>query len=505
MLLPLIIPIIIVTIIIIIFAIILFAPHKPSPPPPSNTWKCEDCKNNGGYNCINCILNENITQSTNNSIIERSISPNTNSILSSLNAFNLFEQNNKEQYNVGNTINDFNSSIIPVTVINCYPEYVNDGSKLSDFDTRNPIWTDSTPFGTKWASPKSQLPTGLYKGIIYNDNYPQGVVMGALNQGSCGSCWIYSSTSVVSDRYRIDNSRGISRVPNVGNLDKKIWYKVININQNNTTPELTNIAILNPNDSSYTEVLNCVSPFEVGACTIVQTGFDDPTANQICVTGNSNMVCNGGYPENVMQYFRTVGAHYTLSDIPTTSNPGVRVNGNIISYNPQNYVCDTCSSGKYNVCDYVAFQNTDNMNEIIKNYKKELYANGPFVVAFNVFQSFYDLFSNPNNRNVVYSVSQETLGNNIGGHAVAIVGWRTINERLAWIVRNSWGQSWGNNGFFLIDSATASLVSMYEYGKGIVSPLLSCPTDQPCKTQSLFSSKYTGTGYAQCNNCAIFS
>ena len=35
----------------------------------------------------------------------------------------------------------------------------------------------------------------------------------------------------------------------------------------------------------------------------------------------------------------------------------------------------------------------------------------------------------------------------IGGHAMAIVGWRTINGVLHWEIQNSWGTDWGSEGF----------------------------------------------------------
>ena len=36
-------------------------------------------------------------------------------------------------------------------------------------------------------------------------------------------------------------------------------------------------------------------------------------------------------------------------------------------------------------------------------------------------------------------------------HAVVIVGWGNLNGINFWIVRNSWGSHWGENGYFLIE------------------------------------------------------
>ena len=38
----------------------------------------------------------------------------------------------------------------------------------------------------------------------------------------------------------------------------------------------------------------------------------------------------------------------------------------------------------------------------------------------------------------------------LGGHAVRIVGWGTDGTTEYWVVANSWGKYWGEDGFFRI-------------------------------------------------------
>ncbi len=64
---------------------------------------------------------------------------------------------------------------------------------------------------------------------------------------------------------------------------------------------------------------------------------------------------------------------------------------------------------------------------------------GPLVGGFTV---FYDFFS--------YSsgVYQYTWGDVAGGHCISIIGWDDADS--CWIVKNSWGPGWGEDGYFRI-------------------------------------------------------
>lgn len=65
--------------------------------------------------------------------------------------------------------------------------------------------------------------------------------------------------------------------------------------------------------------------------------------------------------------------------------------------------------------------------------------NGPLVATMNVYEDlmFY--------KEGIYS---HVTGKFLGGHAVTIVGYDDASN--AWIVKNSWGIDWGENGFFRI-------------------------------------------------------
>lgn len=76
---------------------------------------------------------------------------------------------------------------------------------------------------------------------------------------------------------------------------------------------------------------------------------------------------------------------------------------------------------------------TSIQNEIIKN--------GPLESAFTVYEDFYYYRS---------GIYRHVYGGVVGGHAIKVVGWGTYSGTGYWIVQNSWGPLWGENGFFRI-------------------------------------------------------
>lgn len=409
------------------------------------------------------------------------------------------------------------SRVIPEDLLECYPIYVDVGALFLDsFDTNNPTWITLQSFVNLVPNIIASIQQGQQTPYIrqnlqrfinilmrnanrmdfelltpQNATWAPGLIMPSLNQGQCGSCWVFSSASATSDRYRIEFNRG--NISSAGDLMNTIYYRMIN-DDNSVETSTTG-------GEDFTQTLNTISPFELGSCSNVQrfykktdTGIDtnilDPTPSQSC-DPSSNIPCNtGGYPDNAMNYLRLVGAKETLY-------------GNRI-YDSNTYTCPSCDNGKYSVCDYIqfgAYGGKTNVNDIIYDYKKELYANGPFVVSFLVFDSFYRYITG------IYSpISGEPQ---IGGHAVTLIGWTTFQGTPCWIVRNSWGASWGMNGNFLISFNDANTVGMYGIGVGegfrIVAPLISCPSyvQAGCKINTL-SSHFAVQGLANCTQCPLF-
>ena len=64
---------------------------------------------------------------------------------------------------------------------------------------------------------------------------------------------------------------------------------------------------------------------------------------------------------------------------------------------------------------------------------------GALVAGFTAYQDFFAYKS---------GVYTQHSGNRVGGHAVCIVGYD--DDKQAWLAKNSWGNDWGEQGFFWI-------------------------------------------------------
>lgn len=80
--------------------------------------------------------------------------------------------------------------------------------------------------------------------------------------------------------------------------------------------------------------------------------------------------------------------------------------------------------------------------------KKEIFARGPISCGMHVTDKFEGYMGG------IYE--QETLFP-VANHAVSVVGWGNEQGTEYWIVRNSWGTHWGENGYFRISMHKGNL------------------------------------------------
>ena len=136
--------------------------------------------------------------------------------------------------------------------------------------------------------------------------------------------------------------------------------------------------------------------------------------------------CNGGTLGLAAAYLQTYGLP-PVSYFPYTGT------NNSCSNAQQGWQSQTTKIDAYfNVPDTLVLPNVDALKSALALY-------GPLSTSFKVYDDFYNYSSG------VYSY---TSGNFDGWHAVLIVGYD--DPRQAFIVKNSWGTDWGENGFFEI-------------------------------------------------------
>ena len=184
------------------------------------------------------------------------------------------------------------------------------------------------------------------------------------DQMQCGSCWAFSASEVLSDRFCIASK---------GQID----------------------VVLSPQ-------------------TLVSCDTD------------GNMGCQGGYLDKAWEFLVSNGIASDQCE-PYTSGGG------------DSGTCPTkCADGSQ-----IKYYKAANYKHItgVSNIQTELMTNGPVQAAFEVYQDFMSYKS---------GIYHHISGSLLGGHAVEMVGWGVENGTAYWTIKNSWGPSWGENGYFRI-------------------------------------------------------
>jgi hypothetical protein len=162
--------------------------------------------------------------------------------------------------------------------------------------------------------------------------------------------------------------------------------------------------------------------------------FSDDRAEEILLSCSGAGNCSqGGYIDAASDYIINTGlppeSYFPYTEIGTD---------------------DRCSNAKSGWTSYLSkiaswsFVNTTTVS--VSDIKTALYNYGPLVTTFDVYADFYDYLS---------GVYQYSYGSYQGGHAVLIVGYQDDTSDPSFgggyfIVKNSWGQDWGEDGYFKI-------------------------------------------------------
>lgn len=245
------------------------------------------------------------------------------------------------------------------------------------------------------------------------------------DQGLCGSCWAFASTGALASRFNIQSNNSL------------------------------NI------DLSETNVILC--DFKgVESINHPERGADRYTAlglNRDSIIGTA---CTGNTLYDVYKYLYEIGT-CTSKCISYTSLDTISINTSSLSTITSPIFIPTCSfiSGPIgDMCsdfsiDYetgtefgtpkqlyraLAFYTLPSDQEHIK---KDIFLYGPIASAIKVYADFYTFDTQS-----IYTY--DGTSPRVGGHAVEIVGWGTLDNKDYWLIKNSWGTQWGLGGYFMI-------------------------------------------------------
>jgi cathepsin B len=164
--------------------------------------------------------------------------------------------------------------------------------------------------------------------------------------------------------------------------------------------------------------------------------------------------CNGGTPSVAWSFWQNTG-------IPSGGLYGDNSTCQPYKFPP----CDHHVNGKYGPCPSDEYNTPTCSSSCVKasalNYNSdlsfassaygvdadeqsimtELYTNGSIEVDFTVYADF------PLYKSGVY---QQTSDEELGGHAVKLIGWGVENGTKYWLIANSWNNGWGDHGYFKI-------------------------------------------------------
>jgi hypothetical protein len=259
----------------------------------------------------------------------------------------------------------------------------------------------------------------------------KGLLMPVINQGSCGACWAFASTSSLANRFNIQ-SMGLMNIQLSPTRLLLCYFDEKDF-------------MLEADDSSNVIDIEADNLGE-NAC------FGNSLYNAwmyLFVVGTNTMEC---LPYNKKlgynQDYKKLGFFEEISDLPLCDN----ISG------PQGDMCNNYASDVktgqefgtpsrfYRALHYYYVPGIESDNGSEYQIRHNIYSWGPVSTAMQIYPDFYtfDFTSG------IYEWNRK--GPQVGGHAVEIVGWGTDkkSDKKYWIIENSWGDEWGENGYFKI-------------------------------------------------------
>ena len=260
-----------------------------------------------------------------------------------------------------------------------------------------------------------------------------GDLLGSVkNQGSCGSCWAFASTTSLAQRFNIQ-SRGALRI--TLSQTKLILCDWGGIELTIKHPDVTSgqTLIRKYNKAAMTRT-GCYGNTLMDACRYL---YQIGTPTDECVPYDKSLSLEIGDFQTLGSFNRGMpqGSQLPLCTSLTGPMGDMCTGTNIDSITgeesgiPQRF---------YKAFEFYGLDGTD------IQIRREIWRWGPVATGMKVYPSFYTFDA----KNEIYRSGANEK--QVGGHAVVILGWGEENGTKYWIVQNSWGEKWGDRGYFRI-------------------------------------------------------
>jgi Papain family cysteine protease len=253
--------------------------------------------------------------------------------------------------------------------------------------------------------------------------YP-GWTSDVLDQEQCGSCWAFSIASALSDRIRIIS-------------------KNAHLNQHTILKGRT--------------ILSQLSPYLLAGCDFCDISDKDKTfiqnASEIRKNGKCNQQCDGGSIAYALIYLQENGLISIACNDPLYRGKYEchsldKLLKEDLNDPDRNHLCHIIKFGQATIVSRYQDEELTSSSKLKENEEaimSEILINGPVITGFMVHNNFSQFFKDHSGQ--VYNTTEKS--GKEGGHSVVIVGWgNEADGTKYWIIRNSWGPDWNNDGYF---------------------------------------------------------